>query len=442
VTNLARTILQALFRQRLIFWTVVLVSLAAAGTASLLLTPVWRAQAIVIVPQNLGEPGGIGLLASRDLHRQVIGRLGASMLYPNLAPEAAVAAFGRDLTAYRGAGDMVYITYDGRDPQLSARTLDGVLTSFTEQRAHLLAQSNSGSLDQQATTSKAALEDAQRRLDEYRHSKNVWALDQERRLLMTQRSEIDSDLKRTLNLQEELAAKTRSLKTQLNTIPATIDLPDQGARYKALDDAKVRLLDLQLKEHELRAKYTDTSQMVVTVRNEIHQVQSYIDETSQTMTQRNKPSANETYVELTKDMMRTDTQMSSAQTRQSALRKQLDEIDGQLAEINAGEGPLHNLEQAVANNEANLRSIEDARIVQAVDTGPGSGLAVIERPAPPHHPLRPDPALYFGVAIPCGLLGGLILALLAQALSSRFTAPLDVERRLGLPVLAVLPQRS
>jgi len=258
---------------------------------------------------------------------------------------------------------------------------------------------------------------------------------------MSQRSEIDSDLKRTVNLQDELTAKSRTLKSQMISTPATVDPIDQGGRYKVIDDAKARLLELQLKEQEMRAKYTDNSQMVVTLREEIRKVQAFIDEMSQAMTQRNKPSANDTYVELTKDMLRTEAQMNSAQTRQVTLQKQRDEIDGKLAEINAGEGPLHDLEQTVANNEATLRSIEDARVVQAVDNGPGSGIAVIERPAPPSHPLRPNPPLYFALALGCGLTGGLILALLAQALSSRYATPLDVERRLGLPVLAVLPQR-
>ncbi|HLN23502.1 MAG TPA: Wzz/FepE/Etk N-terminal domain-containing protein [Patescibacteria group bacterium] len=442
MSNLARTILQALFRQRLAFWTVVLASLAAAGAASLLLEPVWRSQTIIIVPQNLGEPGGIGLLASRDLHRQVVERLGAATLYPSLSADDAVAAFGHDLNAYRGAGDTVYVTYDGHDPQLAAHALDTVLTSFGEQRARLLAQSNSGSLDQQAAMAKAALEDARQRLDAYRHSKNVWALDDDRRLLMTQRSEIDSDLKRSINLQDELAAKTRTLKTQITAIPSTVEPTDQGANYKVVDDAKARLLELQLKEQELRAKYTDTSQMVVTVREEIRKVQAFVDEMSKAMSQRNKPSANETYVALTKDVMRAETETTSAQTRQVALQKQLDEIDGKLAGINAGEGPLHDLEQAVANNEATLRSIDDARVVQAVDHGPGSGLAVIEKPAAPSRPRHPNPPLYFALALAGGVLGGLILALLAEALSPRYATPLDVERRLGLPVLAVLPQRS
>jgi capsular polysaccharide biosynthesis protein len=49
--------------------------------------------------------------------------------------------------------------------------------------------------------------------------------------------------------------------------------------------------------------------------------------------------------------------------------------------------------------------------------------------------------VYFAIALPVGLLGGLAAALLAEALSGTFATSDDVERRLGLPVLAALPAK-
>jgi uncharacterized protein involved in exopolysaccharide biosynthesis len=439
VSNLLRTFLLALFRQRLVFGSVLLATLAVAAAWSFLPTPVWRARALVQVPQALGDPDGGGLLSSRELHRRVVIQLGADKLYPGLGIEDATDAFGRDLDSQPGESSALRITYDNRSAAAAVQGLQTLITLFGEERSRLSSQARSGTLDQQAELYRAALDQARKRLDTYRAANKVWSGDEERNLLLRQRADTDAELKRTVNDINELDARIRTLKQQMGQVPSTVEATDQGGRYKVVDDAKAKLLDLQLKERELLSKYRDDSQMVVTVREEIERVQAFLTEMNAAVDQRNKPAANETYVDLTRELLRAEAQRNSADSRRAALETQLPELDRRLAEIGAGAGQLHEMEQAVSAGEADLRRIEEARVTKTVEAGQGGSLVVIEPPNAPAAPDHPNPLFTFAVALPLGLLGGLICALLAQSASATFASPPEVERRLGLPVLAVLP---
>lgn len=440
VSDLLRSLLQAIFRQRAIMWTVVAGVLVAAGAASTLLPPVWRATALIGTPQDFGETTGIGLLASHDLHRQVVARIGATILYPGLDDEAAADAFSRDLNAFQRQEDSVEITFDNRDPAVAARALAITLDVLGEQRARVLEESGRGALDQQEAAYKRALAEAHRRLDDYRQRNRVWSGEEERRQFLAQRGEMAGDLQRTLNSQNELAARMRSLKNQMAQVPSTV-MPEQPTdHYKVVDDAKARLLELQLKEQELLSKYREDSQFVTTVREEIGRVKTFINEMTASMNQRNKPASNDLYVELSKELVRAETQMNSLDGRRAALETQLAQMDQHMEEMNNSDHELRGLQQAVADGEANLRRIEEARVSQTVGAAAqGIGLSVIQAPHPPIHPIQPNPRLYFALALPLGLLGGIAAAAMAEALSGSFGTPADVERRLGLPVLAALP---
>ncbi len=439
-----RAIVQALFRQRAVFWALLLVALAAAGGASFLLPPAWRASALVATPQDIGEPTGIGLLASHELHRQVVARLGADKLYPGLDPEAAAEALGHDLAATHRGEDSIRITYDGRTPALAVDALNTTLAVMAEQNAQLLAEASKGSLDQQAEVLKGVLDDAQRRLDAYKEANKLDGAVDQRQELVQRRAELNAQLKDTIDTQAALTARMRSLRAQIEApAPPPDPAPDQSASHaKIVDEAKARLLDLQLKEQDLLSKYTETSQFVVTVRREIAQVKTFLNDMAPAAPVHSKPTAGDSYVELSKQLVSAETQLSGIEGRRAVLETQLAQADQRLGEINNGNEDLRRLERAVADAETNMRQVDEARNKRAADAGRAPGMTIIERPAAPPRPIRPDPPLYFGLAAAIGLLLGTGGAVLAQVLSSTFETPNDVERRLGLPVLAALPIKT
>ncbi len=444
--QILRAMAEALFRQRAVFWVLSLGALAIAGAASLLVPPAWRSSALVAAPQDFADPAGIGLLASTDLHRQVVARIGADQLYPGLDPEAAVDAFGRHLRASHRRENTFEVTYDGRTSALAVAALQAALSLMAEQNAHLQAAARDATLDRQAEILKGIRDAARQQLDAYRQENNLDGVADRRQQLLQQKAEMATQLKQTVNTQADLTARMRALRGQMDQLPTATDAPpppdDSSSREKVIDEAKGRLLELQLKEQELLSKYTETSQFVVTVRHEIAQVKAFLGEMAPATGHHDKRTANDAYVELSRRMVNAENQMAGVTERRAALETQLAEVDQRLGDMDDSDQDLHRLERAAAEAEGNLGRFEEARRNHAAEADRSRGMTIIAQPTAPSRPLRPDPTLYFGLAAGFGLLLGLGGAVLAQLLSATFGTPSDVERRLGLPVLAALPIKS
>lgn len=428
-------IVRALYRHPIVFWLPVLCALAAAGAASVLVDPVWRAKAVIAVAASPIDP--VGLLENRQIHRQALARLGSAT--PSRGDESDIDDFDQKLNVHRRAADAIEITLDGKDGALAARRLDSLLQVFADQRAQLSTRAKNGALDEQLRNDQAAFDAARERLESYRRANKLGESSDERQQLERQHTDLDAELNRTAGTQADLATRVAGLKSQLEQTPATTEPNDPPDRYKVVDDARARLLELQLKERELLAKYTETSQFVLTVRDEISRVQAFLDEMAASIDRRNKRVPNDAYVGLSKSLLQAQTQMTATQQHRVSLENQLMAVDRRLDELKSHDGELQTLEKAKADSENELRRTEAARQTPAPD--PRQGITVVERPAAPSQPRRPWPALYFSLALPFGLLAGLGLATLAERFSDTFATPGDVERRLGVPVLTSLPYK-
>lgn len=77
-----------------------------------------------------------------------------------------------------------------------------------------------------------------------------------------------------------------------------------------------------------------------------------------------------------------------------------------------------------------------ARVAQLMG---GENMAVVDPALPPDAPIRPRPSLNLAVAAVMGLLGGLVLVFALERLDSSLNSPEDIQRYLGLPLLAAIP---
>lgn len=76
-----------------------------------------------------------------------------------------------------------------------------------------------------------------------------------------------------------------------------------------------------------------------------------------------------------------------------------------------------------------------------VAAGVGSNnVAIVDRAVPPDKPSSPKPLVNVVLGLFAGLLAGIGLALLREQLDEGFSDPADVERRLALPLLGVVPK--
>jgi len=153
-----------------------------------------------------------------------------------------------------------------------------ILMNFFKEK-HLQAYSDpkSSFLEQQLADYQQRLQRAQDQMQSFKQKYRVFSLEEQRNLLLRQRSELDTAYKGAVHQVSEIRERQAALRRQMRDVPQDVPLYTETAeRYKSLDDAKMQLLTLQLKEQELLHKYKETNPLVANVRLEIRITQDFI----------------------------------------------------------------------------------------------------------------------------------------------------------------------
>lgn len=130
-----------------------------------------------------------------------------------------------------------------------------------------------------------------------------------------------------------------------------------------------------------------------------------------------------------------------AVANESSLRASFDANKAQIQDISRKEFQVRELQREVETN----RTLYDTFMSRLKETAATSDLdsanaRIVDLATVPGAPLTPQKGLIVGVAALLALLAGMGLALLLDALDNTFKSTDDVEAKLNLPVLGVLPQ--
>jgi exopolysaccharide transport family protein len=133
--------------------------------------------------------------------------------------------------------------------------------------------------------------------------------------------------------------------------------------------------------------------------------------------------------------------VSIAQAQVGSLQASLDRIEGQSGQQNQLKVKLTQLQSAASSAksmyEAFLSKLNQTQDQQGIQT---PDARIISRAEVPGSPSYPNKVLVMGVAIPGGLLLGLMLAFMMERLDSGFRTTFQIESLLGFPVLATIPE--
>ena len=108
----------------------------------------------------------------------------------------------------------------------------------------------------------------------------------------------------------------------------------------------------------------------------------------------------------------------TAPAKIAALERQLEQVNGELQNLDAHEMELRNLERELATNESNFSSyvtkLEDARTEEALDLMQKVNISVIQKATVPLGPIEPNKRFNLIVGIVLGLGSGLALAIFSE----------------------------
>jgi len=497
--NPARELLGILARGK---WTVLLVFLvvtAGATWATLRLPPTFEAEASLMVrigreyvyrPEvgrtesartpSLSEMvnSEVEILSSRDLAEQVVRELGVRALYPEvlelepdeeIATEKAVLRF-RKAASIRPVleSSVIKVGFEHEVPRLAADAVNRLVEHFKDKHIEVFGEERSERIEGRLEASRAALAQAEQALATFKRENAVFDLDEQRKNLLARRERLAAEEAQT----SEALTEARFLVTPEDheEVPAAGELPPHlrpemksellRHRYelerslwslepesgdRLVEEAQLRLLELELEEGELLRDFAPTNRRVQTVQAEIARVRTFLDEAQRqagafdtARRSERATRAQELRAEIARvtgdlellvreerrlERLEARRNLQVLESRRSDQIGRIEEVDALLRDLDEEEQELRRLERELTSAEGAAQTYKDryeeARITEELDRERRISVRVIENAAAPVAPTGLPRNLKLALGAVVGLVSGIGVAVLLDLFRTR-----------------------
>jgi len=390
----------------------------------------------------------ISILTSRDLFEKVITTLKIENIYPdliksppaNMTPlDAAIILFGKNLSAEGiKKSNVINVTFQNKDPLIAAKAVNLLVDYFREKHLQVYSNTKSSFLDKQLAVYDQKLKQAATSLEDYKQKNHIYSLDEQRTLLLKQRTELDTTLKNSINTVDELQKRLASLQGLKQVVAADSSLYTTSELDRIIVEARSKLLSLQLEEQDLMKKYSEENRLVQQVRNEIQLVKSFLADQEQTISGKVR-TGNLVYQDLQKDLVKTEADLNAQRAKASTLKQQVSQLEGELRSLELQDKEIRNLERDYSLAEKNYQiykdKTEEARISDDMNSNKLANVSVIQAAAVPAKPVKPRKRLNIALGIIIGTVSGIGFAFFSEYTTQVFSTPESAKRSLDLPVL-------
>lgn len=454
-----------IFLRRLnIFLPVVMVISAISVIVAMSLPPAYESQMQVVVespqiPDDLA-PSTVRIPALEQLEivkQRLLTR--ANMLdiarrfsvLPDLDkmnPDEIVAAMlartNVKTTTSRDAATLMWVTFEAPDPRVAAAVLGEYLTLIQQEDAEFRQGRAGETLDffeQQARELGLELDTLSAEILAYKNA-NSGALPETLEFRMSQHSQLqaninafDRDISALTDQRERLLVIFETTGTS-GTAPQVILSPEEQ-----------QLAQLEAELRQALSVFSENSVKVRLLRVQIEQLQEAIAATAPTSSQ-DAPAPEGTEAELPVALQ---IQMSEIDSKLFVLDQQRQTALAQIALLNASieKTPevsirLDELERRYSNLQQQYKQAQDrlaaARTGELIETrSRGQEISVIEPPAIPTEPTKPNRMLIAGGGVAFGIAAGLGLVLLLEMMKSTARRPEDLVKRFNIMPIATIP---
>lgn len=402
----------------------------------------------------------LAILTSRYLADQVVATAGAeNLLGPPSeksapADPAALQALaanrvmaGLTVVAEKGT-NIINVSFDAHSPEAARNLLDTLLQRYLER--HIELHSGQASLEFFEDQTKKLEEELKLReeaLKAFQTEHNIGDLDEHLRVLLEQEKELYlaqhvGEFDNSPALAAGAKAKVDALAKATEDGPKTVEISrTTGLTNYAADSLKGRLAELRLREADLTARFPDDYRPLVEIRDQIKSLDEALAAEEKTHTSVTTGiDAKQQALELA--LIQEEANLQAHMARQEILAEEQKKKNDEYAQLIALRLELDALERAVEVADAEYReyreNLQRARISSALDADKVSNVSVVQPATLPLHPARPNKRLNLAFGIVLGLALGLGWAFTINYFDDSLKTNEDIERRLGVPVLAAV----
>ena len=456
----------SIFLRRLHYFLVVAVAISTAAViVAFALPPAYESQTRLLLeaPQiprdlaattvNVGTREQLEIIEQRLMTRanllevarnqQVfanVGAMSADQIVAGMRARTTIQKPGR-----RSPAPIMSLSFQARAPQITSGVLNAYLTLIERQNVEFRTQRAGNTqefFEQEVERLGQDLDTQSARILEFK-TRNAGALPGSLDFRLSQQNQLQEQLRR---IDREITAQRMQADRLVEVFEATGQFGEQGPQ---LSPDERRLRDMRGQLDEALSIYSETNPRVRVLKARIAQLEDRIETRAQS-DDAAEADQGETAAER-RGAATLELQLSEIETRIDMLQERREETEARLSDLTetleetpANTVALEELQRAYANIEKQYNTAVDrlarASTGERIETlSRGQRLSVIEPPATPTRPTKPDRLLIAGGGTAVGIGAGLALVLLIELLNRTARRSEDIVSRLGVRPLATIP---
>ncbi len=396
----------------------------------------------------------MSILQSRDLKQKVISALTPQAIFPGLSSGKLSGLSQQDMALLlldkylkvepEKGSNVIDVTFDGTNPQSAAAVVNQLVGDYIDKRGEIYKDPKSALfLQNKVDYYRQKLAQSLDNMKAFSERTKIYAFDQQRKMLLEQRSKLTGGINDTANQINEVQQTIAELQKELKAIPKA---QLTAAASDRAGDAQSKLLGLKLQEQSLTAKYRGNNPLIANVRAQIATVEKYIKKNAS-----DNPDiapADPVYQELQKQILDNKAKLAALNAKYTGIQGQLARANSDLKSFEANESQYRTLAAIVSSDKRIYddyqQKLGEANAYNELGRDKMTSVSVIEPAAAPIAPVNPPKplALLLAGAIVFALLASLGLAYMLELNKQGMTTAMEVEKKLELPVLMTVPLRN
>jgi succinoglycan biosynthesis transport protein ExoP len=325
---------------------------------------------------------------------------------------------------------IVRLTYEDADPQFAAQVANTLAESYIAENLSVktvTTQNASEWLETQLADLEKKLDQSSKALFDFKKSHDIVATTwEDRQSMVTQRLiQINSALTQARVKRAELQARNDAIQQ------ASQSLDKPGAEVEALQPvaSSISIQQIKMRYIETRADCADLRSKYGEGHPRLQACDKKLAETLQGMRDEIKTALNVARQEY-QDTVKTERNLTALLTETKTDAFGLNQYERDYLELKRSYDNNQRLYELV------LKRLKDTGVSGMLQV---SNVRILDRARPANRPVRPDLVRNLALAVLIGLLGGVGLAFAAEALDTTITSQQQVEERLGLTFLGIIP---
>jgi uncharacterized protein involved in exopolysaccharide biosynthesis len=418
----------------------------------------------------------VEVVKSRDVIGSVVDELGADVVLGNAGPGATPPSAAKQLlnsvltpiVAYVKSIDpisdreeaiveierhlgvdaerestLIVLVYDARSPQLAQLVCNKIVDVY--QREHIRIHRNEDSRPFFAGQQEVLRKQLDDSLEAVRVAKNEMGLSniaERRSTLEKQFGDVESERLQTEQQLATAEARVAELQRQLGQLPDRLVSSKRSVPNAGADLLREELYALQMKAMDLEARYSDSHPLVQAIKQQVEDAQKVVDSRADHEMETTE-DVNPIHRDLSLDLKQQQSAMAGCKSRLAELEKQKATVETDLRSANEFEVKLDQLERQTELARSKYfqysHSLEEGRIDKELENEHISNVSVAQAATFAEKPVSPSKLIILAGTLVLATAGTATLVFLSEQTNDRLRTEADVERVLGVPVLATIP---